>query len=65
MYTNLHLNRYWRLLQEVWVIMHGGVVAWQTADQDDLLGTRLWPMFVFGFGLCFVLTQVKCSLLKT
>ena len=58
MYTELHLNRYWRLFQEIFVIVHGGLVAWQTGG-PDLQGPRLWPMFVFGFSLCFVLTQVN------
>ncbi len=61
MYTDLHLNRYWRLFQEVFVIVHGGTVAWQTGG-PDLEGTRLWPMFVFGFSLCFVLTQVVLTI---
>ncbi|XP_013394799.1 uncharacterized protein LOC106162167 isoform X1 [Lingula anatina] len=56
-YTNMHLNRYWRLLLEIWVTWHGGVVAYQTGG-PDMLGTKLWPMFVFGFALVLVLTQI-------
>ncbi|XP_077862578.1 uncharacterized protein LOC144344591 [Saccoglossus kowalevskii] len=57
MYTRLHLNRYWRLLLEVWVLIHSGVVASQTAG-PDLLGTSLWPMFVFGFAWLLCVTQL-------
>ena len=57
MYTNLHLNKYWRLTQEAWVIVHSGVVAAQTGG-DEQKGTRLWPRFVFGFSLGFVITQI-------
>ena len=57
MYTEVHLNKYWRVFQEMFVIVHGGVVAVQTGG-PALEGTSLWPMFVFGFALCFVLTQV-------
>ena len=59
-YTKLHLNRWWRLLQEVMTVVHGGVVAWQTGG-PDLDGTRLWPMFTFGTLMCFALTQVSGS----
>ena len=62
MYTDFHLNKYWRLLQELWVIVHGGVVAAQTGGPEQK-GTKLWPMFVFGFALCFVITQVRTFIL--
>jgi hypothetical protein len=56
-YTRAHYQRVWRLVLESWVIFHSGIVAWQTAG-PALLGTALWPMFVFGFGMLFALTQV-------
>ncbi len=39
MLTRAHLNKWWRLLLEIWVAIHGGVVAAQTG------GDVLWPMF--------------------
>ncbi|XP_019613552.1 PREDICTED: uncharacterized protein LOC109461615 [Branchiostoma belcheri] len=56
-YTDLHLNRYWRFTLEVWVTLHGGLVAWQTGGPDQM-GTKLWPMFTFGFATLIVLTQI-------
>jgi hypothetical protein len=52
MYTTLHLNRYWRTLCEAWVFVHGMVISMQTLSSES------WPMFTFGFGAIFVLTQV-------
>ena len=57
MYTNVHLNRLWRLTLEVWVVFHGVVVAKQTGG-PELDGTMLWPMFCFGFLWLFVMTQL-------
>ncbi|XP_041477425.1 uncharacterized protein LOC121425438 isoform X2 [Lytechinus variegatus] len=57
MYTQFHLNRYWRLLLEAWVIIHGSVVAWQTGG-PALNGTSLYPMFMFGFLWIFTMTQL-------
>ncbi|XP_066299985.1 uncharacterized protein [Branchiostoma lanceolatum] len=56
-YTDLHLNRYWRFSLEVWVTLHGGLVAWQTGGLEQM-GTRLWPMFAFGFAALVVVTQL-------
>ena len=56
-YTNMHLNRYWRLTLEAWVILHSSVVASQTGG-PDLTGTLLWPMFCFGFLWMFTFTQL-------
>ncbi|XP_022080761.1 uncharacterized protein LOC110973875 [Acanthaster planci] len=56
-YTNMHLNRYWRLVLESWVIIHGSIVASQTGG-PDLNGTLLWPMFCFGFLWIFTMTQL-------
>jgi hypothetical protein len=57
MFTRIHLNKYWRLFLESFVLIHGGVVAYQTGG-EKLMRTSLWPMFVFGFGFMFVMTQV-------
>lgn len=54
MYTNIHLNRYWRLLLESWVTIHATVVAVQTGGP----GLELWPMFCFGFLWLFFMTQL-------
>ncbi len=37
MYTDLHLNRLWRLILEAWVILHGVVVAKQTGNHPNNL----------------------------
>ena len=50
-FTRLHVNRWWTLLLEVLVLVHGTAVA---VDQ----GNRLWPMFFFGFSAIFVITQM-------
>jgi len=55
-YTDMHLNKYWRLLNECWVTFHATVVAVQTADPSK--EDQLWPMFFFGFGLMLFLTQI-------
>uniref|UniRef100_H2YWE1 Uncharacterized protein n=1 Tax=Ciona savignyi TaxID=51511 RepID=H2YWE1_CIOSA len=57
-YTDMHLNRYWRLLNESWVLAHGTVVALQTGDPAVAGGSSLWPIFTFGFGFVFAFTQV-------
>lgn len=57
MYTQFHKNRWWRLLQEVWVALHGSLVAIQTGG-PQLKGTSLWPMFLFGFLWLLALTQI-------
>ncbi|MFC1936212.1 hypothetical protein ACFLYP_00950 [Chloroflexota bacterium] len=50
-FTRIHVNRWWTLVQEVGVLVHGTIVAiYQGAD--------LWPMFAFGFGGIFVVTQM-------
>ena len=51
-FTPMHLNRYWRLLIESWVTIHGGVVAMQTISGGH------WGMFMFGFLWMFVFTQI-------
>lgn len=50
-YTRIHVNRYWTFVQEFAVLVHGTLVAVQQ-------GAGLWPMFLFGFGGVFVITQM-------
>lgn len=52
MYTTIHLNKYWRIICESWVFIHGAVISMQTLPSNS------WPMFTFGFGAIFVLTQL-------
>ena len=49
--TRVHLNKWWMLTQEVTVLFHGTMVA-------ILQGNGLWPMFAFGFGGVFVISQL-------
>jgi hypothetical protein len=51
MYTRVHVNRYWTLTLELMVLVHGTLVA-------VAQGAGLWPMFFFGFGGIFVITQM-------
>lgn len=51
-FTHAHKNRYWRMLMESWVFLHGTVIATQTIPSPS------WAMFCFGFGAVFVVTQV-------
>ncbi|MDP6969302.1 MAG: hypothetical protein QGG88_09340 [Gammaproteobacteria bacterium] len=50
-FTRVHTNRYWTLLLEVGVLVHGVSVAL-------IAGQEFWPMFAFGFALIFMLTQM-------
>jgi hypothetical protein len=50
-FTRVHVNRWWTLVQEVAVLAHGTLVA-------VMQGNDLWPMFAFGFGGVFVITQM-------
>ena len=50
-FTRIHLNRWWMLVQEVLVAIHGTIVAIMTAN-------GMWPMFFFGFAGIFVITQM-------
>ncbi len=49
--TRIHVNKYWTIVQEVFVAIHGTVVA-------ILQGNNIWPMFAFGFAGIFILTQM-------
>lgn len=55
MYTPIHLNKYWKLLLEAWVAIHGGVVALQVVQTGK---SPMWGMFAFGFLWMFVFTQI-------
>jgi hypothetical protein len=50
-FTRIHVNRWWTLAQEVLVAIHGTIVAVLAAND-------MWPMFFFGFGGIFVITQM-------
>ena len=50
-FNRAHLNRWWTVLLEVFVVIHGTVVAL-------LQGNGLWPMFAFGFGAMIILVQM-------
>ena len=50
-FTRVHVNRWWMVVQEVTVAVHGTLVA-------VMQGNGLWPMFAFGFLGIFVITQM-------
>ncbi len=50
-FTRIHTNRWWMIFQEVAVLAHGTLVA-------VMQGNNMWPMFAFGFGGVFVITQM-------
>lgn len=50
-FNRAHLNRWWTVSLEIFVIIHGTVVAL-------LQGSEMWTMFAFGFGAMFFLTQM-------
>jgi len=50
-FTRIHVNRWWMLFQEVAVLVHGTLVA-------IMQGNDMWPMFAFGFGGVFIVTQM-------
>ncbi|WP_411743964.1 hypothetical protein [Reinekea sp.] len=51
MFTNMHVNKYWKATLEVFVLFHGTAVAF-------MLGQEIWPMFFFGFFGMFIITQM-------
>ncbi len=51
MFTRVHVNRYWTFFLEFTVLVHGTLVA-------VMQGNGIWPMFLFGFGGIFVVTQM-------
>lgn len=50
-FTRVHVNKYWTFVQEFTVLVHGTIVA-------VFQGNGLWPMFAYGFGAIFILTQL-------
>ncbi len=50
-FTRIHTNKYWTFTQEFLVLIHGTLVA-------IMQGKGLWPMFAFGFGGIFIITQM-------
>jgi hypothetical protein len=50
-FTRIHVNRWWTLLMEFTVLIHGTLVA-------VMQGKGMWPMFFFGFAGMFVITQM-------
>jgi hypothetical protein len=54
--TRLHVNRWWMVVQEVTVLIHGALVAVQQMTSD--ITTGIWPMFFFGFAVIFIVTQL-------
>ena len=50
-FTRVHVNKYWTFAQEFTVLVHGTIVA-------VFQGMGLWPMFAYGFGAIFILTQL-------
>jgi len=57
-FTRIHVNKYWTFFQEFTVLVHGTIVAVFQAN-------GLWPMFAYGFGAIFILTQLYGLGLKT
>lgn len=51
MYTRIHVNKWWTLVQEMSVVVHGTLVA-------IMQGGDMWPMFFFGFLGLFIVTQM-------
>ncbi len=50
-FTRIHVNKYWTFVQEFTVLIHGSIVA-------VVQGQGLWPMFAYGFGGIFIVTQL-------
>ena len=48
MYTTAHVNRYWRLVCEAWVLIHAMVISMQT------LSSNSWPVRCPAFGVVWV-----------
>ena len=50
-FTRIHINKWWTVVQEVTVLIHGALVA-------VMQGNGIWPMFAFGFAGLLVITQM-------
>jgi hypothetical protein len=51
-FTRIHVNKWWMLTMELMVLVHGTLVAMQQGTG------AMWPMFFFGFGMLFIVTQM-------
>lgn len=54
-FTRVHVNKWWMVVQEVAVLVHGTLVAVAQVESGE---TPIWPMFFFGFAALFVVTQM-------
>lgn len=50
-FTRIHINKWWMFTNEFAVLIHGTLVA-------VMQGNGIWPMFAFGFGGVFIITQM-------
>jgi hypothetical protein len=50
-FNRAHINKWWTVTLEVFVLIHGALVAL-------FQGNAMWPMFAFGFGAMFFLVQM-------
>ncbi len=50
-FTRIHINKWWMFANEFAVLVHGTLVA-------VMQGNGIWPMFAFGFGGVFIITQM-------
>lgn len=50
-FTRIHINKWWMFVNEFAVLVHGTLVA-------VMQGNGIWPMFAFGFGGVFIITQM-------
>ena len=51
-FTRAHVDRRWTAFLEVFVLLHGAVVAWLSFENQN------WPQFAFGFAAIFLVTQM-------
>ena len=51
LFNRAHLNKWWTVFLEVFVLIHAVAVA-------IFQGQAMWPMFAFGFGAMIILTQM-------
>lgn len=51
-FTRAHIDRRWTTFLEVFVLLHGAVVAWLSIENHN------WAQFLFGFAAIFMITQM-------
>ena len=51
-FTRSHVDRHWTAFLEVFVLLHGAIVAWMSIENQS------WEQFAFGFALIFLVTQM-------